>query len=328
MRLARYVSMPLMVLALAIASLTAAAPAEPHSAMIAGAGVKLHYLDFGGRGSSVVLFAGAGNSAWIYSDFGRNLAKRHRVLALTRRGHGESEQPEKGYSIELMGDDLLAVLDSQKIDRAILIGHSLAGEELTRFARHHPDRVAALVYLDAAYDRSIQNAVIDQDPVAEEAPSEADRQSIPAYIAYTKRTRTDLNRIWTPALDREMTASIGQRSDGKIGWKMGPTFGEYWTSATEAAPDYSTIRAPALAIYAVEDESYRLPASATPAQTAAFAAYNSGPLKQWQLTSIAQFRAGPGPREVVLLDAGHFLFIQKPAETLRLIEDFLSRNGL
>lgn len=328
MRLARFVIMPLMALALAAASPPMAAPAEPQSGMIAGAGVKLHYLDFGGRGSPVILLAGAGNSAWVYSDFGRDLAKRHRVLALTRRGHGESEQPEKGYSIELMGDDLLAVLDTHEFDRAILIGHSLAGEELTRFARRHPDRVAALVYLDAAYDRSIQSAVMEQDPVAEEAPSEADRQSTAAYIAFTRRTRTDLNRIWTPALDREMTASIGLRSDGKIGWKMGPTFGEYWSSATDSPPDYSAIRAPSLAIYAVEDESYRLPANATPAQKAAFAAYNSGPLKQWQLTSIAQFRAGPGPRETVLLDAGHYHFIQKPAETLRLIEEFLARNGL
>ena len=296
--------------------------------MTAGAGVKLHFLDFGGTGSPVVLLAGAGNSAWVYSDFGRELAKKHRVLALTRRGHGESEQPKSGYTIELMGDDLLAFLDTHKIDRATLIGHSLAGEEMTRFAKRHPDRVAALVYLDAAFDRSIQTPVIEQDPVPEEAATDADRQSIDAYIAFTKRIRSDINRFWSPVLDREMAASIGRRSDGTIGWKMAPTFGEYWGSAAAAPPDYSAIPAPSLAIYAGEDESYRLPATATAAHKAALAAYVAGPLAQWIQTSKAQFLAGPGPREAVIMDAGHYLFLQRPAETLRLIEDFLARNGL
>lgn len=328
MRMIRPFSLPLAAFALATASPVNATPPEPQSAMTADAGIKLHYLDFGGTGSPVVLLAGAGNSGWVYSDFGRELAKRHRVLALTRRGHGESEQPKTGYTIEVMGDDLLAFLDSHKIERAILIGHSLAGEELTRFARRHPNRVSALVYLDAAYDRSIQAPVIDQDPVPQDAATEADRQSVDAYIAFTKRTRTDINRFWSPVLDREMRASIGRRADGTIGWKMAPTFGEYWGSATSAPPDYSGISAPSLAIYAVEDENYRLPANATTSQKAALAAYIAGPFARWLETSKAQFLSGPAPRDALIMDAGHYMFLQRPTETLRLIEDFLARNGL
>ncbi len=328
MRLIRRLGLPLAALALAAAPPLFASLAEPHSAMTDGAGVRLHYLDFGGTGSPIVLLAGAGNSAWVYSDFGRDLAKKHRVLALTRRGHGESEQPKSGYTIEAMGDDLLAFLNTHKIERATLIGHSLAGEEMTRFARRYPGRVAALVYLDAAFDRSIQMPVVEQDPVPEEVATAADRESIAAYIAFTKRIRTDINRFWSPVLDREMAASVGRRSDGTIGWKMAPTFAEYWGSATDLPPDYSAIGAPSLAIYAGEDEGYRLPADASAAEKAALAAYLSGPLAQWLETSKTQFRSGPGSREVVTMDAGHYLFLQRPAETQRLIEDFLARNGL
>ena len=53
-------------------------------------GARLHYLDFGGRGEPVVLLAGMGNTAWIWSDFGTRLAREgFRVVALTRRAHGE-----------------------------------------------------------------------------------------------------------------------------------------------------------------------------------------------------------------------------------------------
>ena len=58
-------------------------------------GAKLQFLDFGGRGETVVLLAGLGNTSWIWSDFGPRLAaKGYRVVALTRRGHGESAAPQ------------------------------------------------------------------------------------------------------------------------------------------------------------------------------------------------------------------------------------------
>ena len=50
-----------------------------------------------------------------------------------------------------MGDDILGVLNALKINRAILVGHSIAGEELSSIGTRHPEKVSALIYLDAAY---------------------------------------------------------------------------------------------------------------------------------------------------------------------------------
>jgi len=51
-------------------------------------------------------------------------------------------------------EDLRAFLDEMGIEKVSLIGHSIAGDQLTRLAAVYPERVNKLVYLDAAYDRS------------------------------------------------------------------------------------------------------------------------------------------------------------------------------
>lgn len=314
---------------IALAMPGSATLAGPISATAQGAeGLDLHYLDFGGRGTPIILLAGAGNSAWIYGDFGTMLAKRHRVYAVTRRGHGTSGSPAKGYTIDLMVEDLRRFMDQRGIKRAVLIGHSLGGAELTRFAGTYPDRVSALVYLDAAYDRSTQGKTLASDPLDQEAPTAADRASVEAFVAHVRRTRPDLRRYWTADVDRDLRASIAMRPDGTAGWVTSAMFGEYWTSASATAPDYAAVKAPALALYSVEDESYRLPTDATAKLRAEYRAFELGPLATWRNASAAQFRVRSANREMVEVDGGHHLFIHRPAKTLALVEAFLKRHKI
>lgn len=64
---------------------------------------------------------------------------------------------DNNYSADRLGDDVLAVLDALKLDRPILVGHSIAGEELSSIGSRHPERVAGLVYLDAGYAYAYYN---------------------------------------------------------------------------------------------------------------------------------------------------------------------------
>lgn len=113
--------------------------------------VKLEVLDWGGSGRALILLAGLGNTAHVYDDFAPKLTGQYHVYGVTRRGYGASSSPETGYSADRLGDDIVAVLDALKIERPVLVGHSIAGEELSSVAARHPNRVAGLVYLDAAY---------------------------------------------------------------------------------------------------------------------------------------------------------------------------------
>ena len=115
---------------------------SPHKAgFITANNVKLHYLDWGGAGETLLFLHGMGDTAHIYDELASKFTNQFRVIGLTRRGHGESEIPETGYDTATLVEDIRQFLDALKIQRVVLAGHSFAGDELTRFAVVHPDRV-------------------------------------------------------------------------------------------------------------------------------------------------------------------------------------------
>ena len=114
-------------------------------------GVRLEVLDWGGTGRPVVLLAGSGNTAHVFDDFAEKLSGACcHVYGITRRGFGASTHPDSGYDQQRLADDVLQVLDALKIVAPVLAGHSMSGEELTTLGDEHSDRLAGLVYLDAA----------------------------------------------------------------------------------------------------------------------------------------------------------------------------------
>jgi non-heme chloroperoxidase len=131
------------------------APAAPKATFVTTSdGVRLEVLDYGGQGAPVLLVSGAGATAHAFDTFAPRLAAHHRVFALTRRAHGLSGQPPldpANYRLGRLVQDVVEVLDSLKIQKAALAGWSFGGAELSGVARHFPDRVSALIYLDAAY---------------------------------------------------------------------------------------------------------------------------------------------------------------------------------
>src|SRR6266404_4612022 len=107
--------------------------------------VKLEVLDWGGSGRPLVLLSGLGNTAHVFDEFAPKLTSDYHVYGITRRGFGASSVPFTGYSADRLGDDVLAILDALKLDRPVLVGHSIAGEELSSVGTRHPERIAGLI---------------------------------------------------------------------------------------------------------------------------------------------------------------------------------------
>ena len=114
-------------------------------------GLKLQYVDWGGRGDVVLFLPGLGASAHHFDSFAPRFTGNFHVLGLTRRGQGLSDKPSAGYDTATLAADINGFLDVMGLQRVNLIAHSIGGVEMTRFAALHPSRAAKLVYLDAAY---------------------------------------------------------------------------------------------------------------------------------------------------------------------------------
>jgi hypothetical protein len=96
--------------------------------------IKLEVVDWGGSGRPLILLAGGNNHAHAFDRFAPKLTGMYRVYGIPRRGSGTSSVPPPtvaNYAADRLGDDILAVIAELKIDRPILAGHSLAGQELS-----------------------------------------------------------------------------------------------------------------------------------------------------------------------------------------------------
>jgi parallel beta-helix repeat protein len=121
-------------------------------------GERLHYLDFGGDGLPVLFTAGS-RAGDTWADFAPRFTDRHRVIAITHRGVPPSEGRETGYVQRAR--DILALLDSLGLERAVLVGNSNPAPVLIYIAEHHPQRVAGFVFLAPASEAGFETA---QDP--------------------------------------------------------------------------------------------------------------------------------------------------------------------
>lgn len=116
--------------------------------------VRLEVLDWGGSGPPLILLTGLGGTAENFQSFALDLRPRFHVYGITRRGYGGSSAPApsvENYSADHLADDVLSVFDQLHLQRPLVVGHSLAGEELSSIGSRHPERVAGLVYIDAGY---------------------------------------------------------------------------------------------------------------------------------------------------------------------------------
>jgi len=165
--------------------------------------VRLEVLDWGGSGPAVILLAGSGGTAHIYDDLAPRLVDRFRVIGITRRGHGASSRAADTttYLLDSQAADVGTVLDSLGIKRASLVGHSIAGAEITRFAARRPERVEKLVYLDSAHDFAGYDELMAGNPSWPPPPAMRTGTRDDSLATWRDWGKRDLWGYWSEALE-------------------------------------------------------------------------------------------------------------------------------
>ncbi len=111
-----------------------------------GSGLRLSYAERGaGSGPAVVMVPGPTDAWRSYQRVLQRLPRGIRAIAVSLRGHGDSDKPDDGYTVRDFADDVVAVLDAMEIDQSVLVGHSGSCFVTRRVALEHPERVAGLV---------------------------------------------------------------------------------------------------------------------------------------------------------------------------------------
>jgi len=169
---------------------------SPHSARFVSVdkNIKLEVLDWGGKGPPIIFLSGLGDTAHAFDEFALKFRGAHHVLGITRRGFGASSRPTPTpeiYSADRLGDDVLAVIAALKLDRPVLVGHSIAGEELSSVASRNPEKIAGLIYLDAAYPYAFYNAkegdlVLDTNDLRRSLERGLNRPTLTEYRAHLR----------------------------------------------------------------------------------------------------------------------------------------------
>ena len=292
-----------------------------HTTRFKKAGIRFHYLDWGGQGEVMLFLTGLGNNAHIFDDIAPLFIEEYRVIAMTRRGFGQSDIPPDGYEIGNLVEDLRRFLKKLKIQRVILIGHSVAGDELTEFAARYPSMVSALVYLDAAYDRS-GFLSLPKDPFPPAAATIEDVKSYDTLRSYLG----GLQGFWSDAQEADMRERLKFTSDGRL-YAVTPDFVIDQILRGLPHADYTRITAPTLSIYSLEPLVHpRIPANASEADRKRGQDYWDQ-TRALNLAQIEKFKQeAPAAQVIEMADTDHYNFIQRRRFVAREIRAFLSER--
>lgn len=113
-------------------------------------GRKVKYTVQGAGPETLVLIHGWTCDGGFWSANVPALAGRYRVITLDLPGHGQSDACAS-CSMDEFGEAVFAVMDAAKVPRAILVGHSMGGAVMLAAVRRQPERVKAIVAVDAAF---------------------------------------------------------------------------------------------------------------------------------------------------------------------------------
>jgi pimeloyl-ACP methyl ester carboxylesterase len=288
-------------------------------------GVKLEVLDWGGSGEVMVLLTGSGDNAHVFDYFAFQFTDFFHVIGITRRGWLPSSQPKTGYDVDTRAADDIKVLDALGIKKAVFVGHSIAGSELSKMAVKYTSYVDKLVYLDAS-DLSERNT-FPEIPLFFPLFTDADAKSLFALQAAYARLAGIREPIPAICLSFEFD---------KAGMVTGTSTPESIVAQLAAGvnipanppTNWAKIKAPRLGIVAPPTIESKLPWYwyLSPADQAVFDE-RFPRVVQWYSDVIDKFAekhpGNPTPIVYLLPGAPHYVYINNEAEVVRQMRNFL-----
>jgi non-heme chloroperoxidase len=274
--------------------------------------VTLDVVDWGGSGSPMILLSGLGDDAHVFDAFAQKFTPQFHVYGITRRGFGASSAPSplpdlSNYAPDRLGDDILAVMTKLKLTSSVLVGHSIAGEELSDVGSRFPNRVKALIYLESGYSYAFYDRAHPSLPIALNlAKSELNAITISDQSSRLKPQMLHLAKSTLPALQLALITrakALGTIVDSPV-----QSSSPIENAIRDSEVAFGSMHCPVLALYAMPPESERM-RQITEDQVRAFE------------------NAMPQAKVVRLEKADHYIYVSNEADVIREMTAFLSNNS-
>lgn len=160
-------------------------------------GVSIHY-DLHGDGETTLIFVhGWCCDRHVWDRQADHLAARYRVVCLDLAGHGESGQDRRKFTISAFAQDVMSVVKRLRLERVVLIGHSMSGGVIVEAARHLGSAVIGLVGVDTLWD-------VDK----ERSPEEVEAFMVPFRADFAKAARGFARSMFTATFDATHAEAI------------------------------------------------------------------------------------------------------------------------
>ncbi len=119
---------------------------EPRDGYVSANGIRLHYLDWGGSGSPIVILHATGFLGRIYAPVAETLTAAGRVYSYDQRGHGDSERaPDDRYDWTRTMEDLAGFITAMGLGQVRGFGHSAGATAIGSLACERPELISRAV---------------------------------------------------------------------------------------------------------------------------------------------------------------------------------------
>jgi pimeloyl-ACP methyl ester carboxylesterase len=117
-------------------------------------GIRLHYWRTGGTAKPVLVLAhGSSDDALCWTNLAKELTDRYDVIMFDARGHGLSDPPTAADAVDVQVEDLAGLIKALKLEKPILMGHSMGSASVAWFSAKYPDVPRAVILEDPALVR-------------------------------------------------------------------------------------------------------------------------------------------------------------------------------
>lgn len=253
-------------------------------------GIRLHYYRTGAPDMpAMLLLHGFTDNGLCWMDFAREFEGDYNVIMYDYRGHGFSEAPETGYTIDDYTADAVGFIGAMRLDKPIIVGHSLGGSIAATLALRRPDIPAGIVLIDPP---GVTGPLLDTKAKEKDA-----MRWFKKDIPYLKRA--SLETLLKEAGKRHPQISEACRrrwADAKV--QMSPQIAVTILNLPDLKDQWAQIQVPTLILKADTD----------------------APTRQRELDAV---KNAPQVRLVHIDGAGHLVHMERPEAAIAEVRRFL-----